>query len=883
MRTVNRAAALAATLSCILASAAPALALEPRERGQERASRQSNRETSQRDQVSLVLESVSPKIARPAPSSAATIRVTGTVTNKSGQPLPGLQVNLRYSASPAGSRGQVAQWASGSPGQLGGVADEQPLQQAAGAGGSQKFTITGNTASMGLSGFGAYPIGVEVTSNGQPVAGQTTFVTYVPKGKGFAAPLQVAWVWPIIGGVHRANDQNFMNDRLARDMAAGGRLSGLVGAASAAKREARTSSVTWAIDPALLDDAQAMTAKNGYTVRAPSRNAKATRRPQNKDAVNWLSALRETSKNEPFFNLPYSDPDAVALVRHKLGAHLTTAYNDSRAVNTQVLGRQPTVPVAWPPSGAAGKQTLTQLAKSAGLDPKTGAFLMSSREYQSQAQTLTPTAAARVPTDGGQMRAVIYDEGLSDIISGDTRSPGSALLVEQRFLAETAMITAESPTRRTLVVAPSRRWNPDPELAKRLLVYSAKADWLDERTSVSDTAAAAPGDAAFQGYSSAYERYELGELYLRDVQAIARRAATFRAILNPEVNPYQRAILRLESSHWRGRGPQAVQARTMVSNELKAEMEKVHVVVPTNDRVSVAGSSGRIPITIANDLRGRRVRFRFEVVSQSPGLQIGRLEPRDEQVIELDPGKKHTARIPVQASGNGNFKVRIQLYTPTGERGRAYGTGEDLTVRSTLYGRWALLITGGGLAVLFVGVGVRAMRARRRRKAEAAGDGSPGMGPAGTTGSPGTGFPGDGSGLPAESAFPSGPEFPGGTGLHTGPGTGSAPGSPGAGPAAGPWSGSEAGPGPASGAGPTAGAGSASSEAGTAGTGPTAGTGTEAWAGPAAGPGSEPRPGTGTGPAPGSGAEPEAGAGLPGASPSPGDGTAPGRWDGHQG
>ncbi|MFI0453345.1 DUF6049 family protein [Actinomadura sp. 6N118] len=765
MRTFERAAALAAALSCVMVSATPVLA-DPRDGDRQRASGQTSRQTQTqaRDQVSIALTSVLPKSAKPTGADSR-VQISGTVQNRSGAAINGLSVRFRYSAERVASRGQLAQYAGSQPSLLRGVGvpsvpfSVKALPQAAVANGKQDFTVGLTTRQMGLDEFGAYPVGVEVyDATGRVLGGQTTFITYVPAGRPTFRPVKVAWIWPIVSGIHRANDETFIDDQLAKEVGPGGRLTNLVNEAARSRTP-----LTWAIDPAVLDDAQAMNAKGGYSLKLSGRK-KATKRPQNAAGVDWTKSLKEASKSEPLLNLPYADPDAVALVRHKLGAHINTAYKNAKQVTAATLQRQPDVQMAWPPSGAAGRGTLDQLAKSAGLSPKSGAFVMSSRDFP--VQKATPSATTTVPTGQGARRAVVYDEGLSDIISGDSRSPHAASLIEQRFLAETATITAEAPeVPRTLVVAPNRRWDPNPKLARKLLEYTATAKWLNERTSLREIAQTRPVDRTYAGYSDAYERYELGKNYLAEVQGIARRAVTFRSILDPPVNTYERGVLRMESSYWRSRYSRSVRARDELKLGLKDDMDGLHVVLGTNKRISLAGTSGRNIVTIANDLRGRKVRFRVVFTSQSPGLRIGKLQPANERVIALKSGEKRQIFVPLQASGNGNFKMVVQLMTPTGERGRVYGTPTEITVRSTEYGREALLITGGALAVLFVGVGVRAMRARRRRKAEAAGDGSTGVGPAGTTGPQGSGFPGDGSGYPAEPAFPSGPEFPGGTGF----------------------------------------------------------------------------------------------------------------------
>nr|BFE32118.1 hypothetical protein GCM10010200_043690 [Actinomadura rugatobispora] len=729
--------ATAALLACVTVGTAPAVGAVPAVGALPAApDPEGGGQSRERQQVALVLDKVTPKTAGPS-GAQSKISVSGRVENRSGHALPGLKVRLRTSAQRMTSRNQLAQYAAGQPSSLRGLAAEGQLAQAAGAGGKAAFSLGTTTATIGLQAFGVYPLGVEVVNQyGQVLTGVNTFITFVPKQRDFR-PLSVGWIWPMIDRQHRTTDDTFLDDQLATDLAPGGRLAGLVDAAATTKTP-----VTWSIDPALIDDVQTMAAAP-YLVKGP-RNKKGTRKPKSTAAAAWLNSLKTASKNDPYFALPYADPDAVALVRNKMSNHLSIAYANSGGVN-QALGRPP-VQMAWPPSGMAGHSTLNELAKRGRLG--NGAFVMSSAAFADPTQGYTPGATTRLETEEGPKKTVVYDETLNRIVSADTRSPGAAVLAEQRFLAETAMITAEAPVlARSLVIAPDRRWNPSPQFAKNLLTYTAAASWMAE-TPLEKIANAAPLDRVYRGYPDAMEGYELGRSYLDRVAEISRRAARFSSIMvEPVTVSYRRAVLRMESTAWRGRNyRRAVEARRVLSERLDDDMGRVRVLIGPAQRVTLAGNSGRIPLTIANELSNQTIRVRLEAVPEKPAqLQIGKF---DDEVIELGPGQKQTLSIPMRAAGNG--KVRVNLRLTSADR-RTFGSKHVITVRSTGYGRVALLITGGGLAVLFVGVGVRAMRARRRRKAEAAGDGATGVGPV-AAGPPGPGIPGA-----AEPGVPGGP------------------------------------------------------------------------------------------------------------------------------
>ncbi|MEU6747529.1 DUF6049 family protein [Spirillospora sp. NPDC046719] len=824
-----------------------------------------------RAQVGLALTKVSPKPLK----AGSTLDLRGTAQNRSGHAIAGATVRLRFGRQPITSRSQLDQYAGMTANQLPFPGQAKQIPQAAAAGGRQDWQFKIPVKALRLVPPGAtpgvYPVGVEVLNSAQQVVGGvTTFVTFMPRQTHFK-PVAVGWVLPLADQQHRAGDSVFLDDRLAAEVAGNGRLNDLVGAAAANPK----TPVTWAIDPALLDDVQEI-AQHGYHVLTPGGQTAAKTMKKSDAAGTWLTALRNAAKGGRYFTLPYADPDAVALARNKMTGPLATAFDPRNTrVASDVLGRAPDAHYAWPPYGVAGPDTLDALAKY-GLK-NGGSFLMSDLQFGDPAAGAPANATSAIQTaHQGTRKTLIYDSGLNDIVSANSRTPGGTVLTEQRFLAETAVIAGEAPNvQRTLVIAPDRTWNPAPGLAGDLLKFTKGAGWL--RATGLDKIERAPAQAReLRAYNDEYQKYELGAAYLDQVAAIARRAGRFRAIMTAPIGvSYERALLRVQSASWRTSPSRARNARIELSNEVDHEMARVRIVTTKNRRANMAGSSGKLPVTVKNTLHGQAVRVRLVATSVTPAkLQLGKLD-KGEDVIDLRPGEQVQRWFPAQAAGNGTFNVRLELRDASS--GRVFSS-VVIMVRTTGYGRLSLLITGGGLAVLFVGVGVRAIRARRRRKAEAAGDGSTGVGPA-ETGEPGNGFPGPG--------FP-GSGFPG-SGV---PPAGASAAEPPAGPAAGPPAGHASG---ASAAGPAAGASSAgiSGAAGFPGTAPGAsgasglpgadaaglpGTGPAAPVPPAASPAAAPSA------APGAPAPPGAsGAAEPGGLPGPGaDGPAPHRGE-HRG
>jgi hypothetical protein len=672
----------------------------------------------------LVIESISPVAAAPT----SKIVITGYLQNSSNQPITGLTVRLRFSHRAVASRGELAQQAGGAAAPLLlQIGHPQRFARPVAPGARQAWRLATTSEELGFTSFGVYPLSVEADdAAGRVIGAQRTFMTFVPKDyKQRLKPTQIAWVWPMMDVPHRTINDRFRDDHLAASLAAGGRLNDLVAAARTSKFP-----LTWAIDPALVDDARTMTSP--YTIEG-ARHPKSGRHPKSDAAARWLADLKSAVGGQAYFATPYADPDVAALVHRGRVGDLKYAYSapGTEAVRS-TIGRPPE-PIAWPPEGAADQNTLNQLSRLGSR-----LFLLSSDVLPgAPALTYTPSAAVALQTSHGTKYAVAGDQPISSAIA-DTRGPGAEVLAEQRFLAETALVTAERPgLQRTVVVVPPRRWNPSRRFAERLLADTDAARWLqpaslDEVTRSAMAGSGGAGDApvqrTFAGYPAAYGAHELSAVYLDSVRAIEMQALPFSTIFDPPLTGYREAVLRLESSAWRGGKRTAARARS-ARNALKAkladDMKTIHFVL--NKGPSLAGEVGQVPVTIANDMPGHSITINLKVASAQPGrLKIGKFQ----SLVTIPPLKKVTIQIPMKAAANGKTPVTLTLLS----RGhKSIGVDRQMQVNATGFGQTALLITGGALVVLFLGVGVRVIRARRRTAAAATarGAGHPGGVPPG--------------------------------------------------------------------------------------------------------------------------------------------------------
>lgn len=636
--------------------------------------------------VRVVLTSISPK----APGPHSKVRIAGRLVNTSGHPLRGIAVRARSSSSAFVSRGELQEYSEGDIDLTRPLYDTaHPVTGPLAPGESAGWTITVRPGSVGLRSFGVYPLGIEALSGDQRLGLLRTFLPFVP-ASGRPKPTRIAWLWPIVDQPHRAVGDTFIDGGLSKAFGSDGRLSRLVEAGSMSPVP-----LMWTVDPALLQAARAMTAPH---TRATEDGSKA--RGPSSAASQWLHDMRHATQGDTVVSLPYADPDIMALHRAGLDRNLTFAITKGPHISESILDQAVAPDVVWPPDGWLSQDALDNLA-IAGVRTvvvRDQAFPPARR------LTFTPGAVAKAPSVGGTVKVLLADHVLTDILGRDTSRPGAAALTEQRYLAETALITAERPNRsRTLLVAPPRRWRPGSGLPFALLSDTAKAPWLDPvALDKLETTEAAPVSHTGFFYPNSARRQALPQRYLAHVRAIDRKLDRFTSILTPRSPTFDFAVLRTESSAWRDHPKQGVRLRREVARTLDKRRGDVRIL--THGPLRLASSQGTVPITLANDLSDRTVTVGLKVIPRNRArLDIGEYR----SPLRIGPEHKVTVKVPITASASGVAHVTLRLTTPQGE---PYGRPTEVDVRATGYGDTALIITGGAAAVLFLAVGVRLVR-----------------------------------------------------------------------------------------------------------------------------------------------------------------------------
>jgi hypothetical protein len=673
--------------------------------------------------VSLAITSVSPTAYA---TPGRTLTVSGSLTNTSAAAISGISVWLRSSAIPFSARDALQQYAAGltplADNYIPGAVVRVTARLAPRATVPWKIRLPVNHVHM--TGFGVYPLAAEADdASGAALAGGTsrTFLPYWPGRHGpYPRPARqdVAWIWPIIDQPQQGACPGFPNDRLAASLAPGGRLSSLLAAGGAQSASAH---LTWAIDPALLASVQAM--EKRYPVGANPECRRFALRPASHAAITWLTGLQSATRGQPVFATPYADVDVAALTREGLDEDLVSAFAAGRSVASTILGRDFSQAaaehssqaaalqlngLAWPADGLANHAMLQTLAVN-----KIKAVVLDSRMLPLPAgpPASTPPSTVTSTPDGvnGDMRVLLSDDTLTQILgiaSSRSQPLATTFAVQQRFLAETAMIAAPPGSSRVMIVAPPRRWDPPAALATGLLAETVSAPWL-RPVSLGHLAASASAQAPTSLQPPAGSASgELSGRLLRKVRNLDRRLDLLQNIrLHPDPR-LSRAVAAVESSAWRG-GRAVATARNLLnrlSDYLTSQQNAVKIIAPLP--VTLGGLKGTVPVSISNRLE-YPVQVRLKVTVPSDGNLASSQPP----VKTVPAGTVVKIGLKMRSASVGSTTVSLSLLTPGGTA--LPGKPVAMTIRATHFGTLALVILAAALGVFMISSAARAMRQGR--------------------------------------------------------------------------------------------------------------------------------------------------------------------------
>ncbi|WP_199831112.1 DUF6049 family protein [Streptomyces sp. NBRC 110028] len=675
--------------------------------------------------LTVELRSLSPTVVR----HDGDLRISGTVKNTSGHRVTGAHIGVRIGAAgSADTRGALADHAARTTltrADGAEVAAHTARLARLGAHAGRRFELTVPVSGLGLDGAGAYPLTVTATAADGRVLGLTRgYLPAYPDGTGLER-LRTTVLWPLTDVPHmealtrRTGDGSvlpvFRDDALTAAFGPGGRLRRLV-------ELGEDEPVTWAVDPDLIVQAQAMT--RGYRVaRTPGSSDPQEAGPGGggKAAAGWLAALRKAVRGRDVIALPYADPDLASLARAgdpALAALLRRASATGTAVVNRALGVRARAGVAWPAGGMLDAGTAgyarrlgldTMLASGEGPDPY-GAALVAGGATDDGAVALD---------DGGT--ALTYDATLASLLFRSHPAGGAAgaparLALRQRLLAETLTAVRELPyAARDLVLVPPRRMPVGVGRALlSALAAGQEAGWLEPSRFGDGLRAPEAGELRDGGRPAGLRATELPPERLAAVARDRRRLRALAMVLSDAqatVASVRAALARSVSTGWRGDAAGARAYQEGVARYLTASIASVRLV--PKSRVVVTGGSATIPVTVANGLQQDLTGVELRVFSSRPE----RARAVDRAVdVTASRAVSRTVRVRVSAHANGPVRLTAQLYTRAD--GRPWGAPMAFTaeVRSVPSGAVAFVAGGVGLMVLAATLRLRSARRRGARR-----------------------------------------------------------------------------------------------------------------------------------------------------------------------
>ncbi len=669
--------------------------------------------------LSLTVTSITPAFAKPG----QTLTIKGQIQNNGKSKLSGLSVQMLASSVPFSDETSLEQFTSGSYQTGVPVSGVGPLTIGHLAG-RQSFgwRLRLPVNDLRLSCFGVYPLTITATDAAATASASSQVpLPFWPVSAGSCPdlarprPFGIAWVWPLIDRPHQGACPGLLDNSLAASLAPGGRLESLLAVGSQYASSAR---LTWAIDPALLDNAHTMTSP--YDVGDSATCTGADSHPADAQARTWLSDVVHATTGHPVFVTPYADVDLAGLAQYGNSTDLKSAFTAGQLVAAPLLGRKP-VPVhlpagpkqlsavAWPNNGLSNPAVLEILgAMHVGT-----AILAMPRSLSSP----TPGAVTSVNDGvGTRLKVLLADNYLSDLLASgrvSSRQPGSIFQVSQMFLAETAMIVAEAPAmRRPILVAPPRRWNPSQSLAGELLSDTVNAPWLKP-----STLGELERQSADSYHGPMVQPQAGGELpgrLLRKVTALDRSADLLQSIMAVNDPKLSHAIYGIESSQWVG--PGLAKARGLLnrtSQYVSAQFSGLSIGGRQAVNVTLGGRNGSITGSIHNNL-GYSVVVGLRVQSSNDTVEAQQKSPR--AVYTVGPHSSTTFKLGVNATQTGKATIKLRLKSPHGALLPVQPLTMNISV--TNLGTVALVICAAALAIFVSASAAQALRRGRPRPSE---------------------------------------------------------------------------------------------------------------------------------------------------------------------
>ncbi|HEY0215115.1 MAG TPA: DUF6049 family protein [Cellulomonas sp.] len=687
--------------------------------------------------VAVSVTSVSPQVLLPGDA----LTVTATLRNDGTETVEAPRASVRIYRYRLSYREQLQSWAdSGTSSPIGDVAATVRLDAPLQPGASVSVTVTVDPDAIGLlrtaDAWGPRGVTVDVGDGSRRVGIERTFLLWASDDE--ATSVHVGVLAPVVGPATDAAGETLAaeaeqaaedddgsaptptattdpgtgatagtdddaDDPLTTLTASGGRLSRLLQAT------ADQPFVSWAIDPALVEQASA----------------------GSRAAQSWLTALVRSAPDHEVLRLPWADPDLAAIAHagdaDDLGGPdlLQVATATTGATETSAVWED-AQPVLWS-ADAIPDQTTATLAAASG----DGAPLVTGSTALAPDDTSGTTGSvATVGTSAGDLVALVPDATLSALLSEpasvqDGVTPATAA---QRVLAETAVLARSDDAATSYVLATMPRdWEPSTAVVQAELAALGEAPWVDTTSVAEMLAAQAAGQTTTTDRAALPDHTRGGtELTPAWVDALANgwNAATAFAsvVADPEalLDGLDGDLVSPLSVAWRA----DPDARTTAVNNAVAEANarQTGLSVVLNEQFTVISSSAQINVTVRNAL-DQDATVRVELRPRK-----GCLETARSPMVTVAADEDTPVSLTLHATANCDVTVEVSLVS---ENGRVLAQTVEFSARVAPTIESVGAIAFGVLLALALAFGIwrtvrRGQTARRGAKVLAGTSGTPG-------------------------------------------------------------------------------------------------------------------------------------------------------------
>jgi hypothetical protein len=531
---------------------------------------------------------------------------------------------------------------------------------------------------------GVYPLKVDLRTATTPVAAIRTPVVFLVRPP--QEPLRLSWTFVLHHPIEFGPDGVFTSTALEESLSAEGTLAEQIRAMRFLASRRTRPAVDVALSPLLLR--QLVSMRDGYEVSSGGavREVEAGRggAALANDALADLEDI-VAAPNVRVTALPFSVPQLPSLLAEGLNGDLIVQLERGGEVISEVLGTTPVPGILRPPGDAVDEATLRELS-AAGVST----LVLGPSTVETEPHPLdfagSPTATIG---DDGAIRAIVADPAVAAMLESSD-AVGDPVRTAQIVLGELASIWQEQPGLMRGIAFLASEEAPLPASFYVPFVRAvAGAPWLtpmhvDEFATTFEPRETSALTATFPSTFTS--------TYVDELRQARRRIDTYRSMLaNDSDDPdrLETMLLFAESGQYLSGTGEGLAFIAGVHDAVSAVFRSV--TVDTAEEITLTSRTGSgIPVTVRN---GADVPLRVHVTLESPFL---RTSPSTD--LELRPREAETVTFRVNAISTGRFEADLHVLAPAGR----IIARRELTIRSTVYNRIALVITIAAALVLLL-------------------------------------------------------------------------------------------------------------------------------------------------------------------------------------